>query len=54
VPSQLREAAHTCEFREVLQRGPKIAACLVERSRFELSGDFAALKFEPEQAKCCH
>jgi hypothetical protein len=28
VPSRLRVAAHTWEFREVLHRGPKIAACL--------------------------
>jgi hypothetical protein len=36
-PSRLREAAHTCEFREVLHRGPKIAACLlVEAVSFEL------------------
>ncbi len=35
VPSQVREAAHTCEFRGVLQRVPKIADWLAERGRFE-------------------
>ena len=41
VPSRLREAAHTCEFREVLQRGPKIAACLAERGGFEPPSPFS-------------
>src|SRR5580692_9768372 len=40
-PSRLREAAHTCEFREVLHRGPKIAACLVERGGFEPPSPFS-------------
>ena len=40
MPSQLRVAAHTCEFRKVLQRGPKIAACLVERGGFEPPSPF--------------
>jgi hypothetical protein len=40
VPSRLREAAHTCEFREVLHRGPKIAACLLERGGFEPPSPF--------------
>jgi hypothetical protein len=39
-PSRLREAADTCEFRRVLQRGPKIAACLVERGGFEPPSPF--------------
>jgi hypothetical protein len=40
-PSRLREAAHTCEFREVLHRGPKIAACLAERGGFEPPSPFS-------------
>jgi hypothetical protein len=36
-PHDCGEAAHTFEFREVLHRGPKIAACLlVEAVSFEL------------------